>query len=173
MDRCVVHSTTFGRNNLAMACGLATLSVLDEEHVVENATVRGAELMQRLMDLQKKHDIIKEVRGKGLMIAVEFQEPKSFKLKMAWKALHAADKGLFAQMIVTSLLQKHRILTHVAGHNMDVVKLLPPLVIKEEEIGRFVNALDDVLQDLGKFPGPMWDFGANLVKQALTGAYVK
>jgi ornithine--oxo-acid transaminase len=171
MDRCVVHSTTFGRNNLAMACGLATLHVLENENIIENAAKQGEKLIAALRELQKKHDMIKEVRGKGLIIAIEFQEPKSFKLKMAWKAIHAVDKGLFPQMIVTPLLQKHRILSQVAGHNLDVVKILPPLIIGEKEIERFVNGLDDVIQDIGKFPGPVWEFGANLVKQALTSNY--
>jgi hypothetical protein len=78
------------------------------------------------------------------------------------------DKGLFPQMIVTPLLQKHRILSQVAAHNSDIVKILPPLIIGEKEIDRFVNAFDDVLSDLGKFPGPLWDFGQNLVKTALS-----
>lgn len=167
LDRCVMHSTTFGRNNLAMACGLAALHVLDEENLVANCAVRGEQLMQGLRDLQKKHDLIKEVRGKGLMIAVEFQEPSSFKLKLAWKAIHKMDKGLFPQMIVSTLLTKHRILTQVAGHNMDVLKILPPLMIGDGEVHRFLNALDETLSDLGKFPGPLWDFGANLVKAAM------
>ncbi|MFH1066915.1 MAG: aspartate aminotransferase family protein [bacterium] len=174
MDRCVVHSTTFGRNNLAMACGLATLHVMDRDKIVENADARGDELMDALRRLQSKHDIIKEVRGKGMMIAIEFQEPKSLKLKMAWKMIHAVDKGLFAQMIVTALLQKHRILTHVAGHHMDVIKLLPPLIIGDKEIQRFVSALETVLSDdLQRFPGPIWDFGMNLVKQAVAAKYGK
>ena len=106
MDRCVAHSTTFGRNNLAMACGLATLHVLDEENICENAAKRGEQIISQLRELQTKYDIIKEVRGKGLMIAIEFQEPSSLKMKMAWKAIHAVDKGLFAQMIVSPLLEK-------------------------------------------------------------------
>lgn len=171
LDRCVAHSTTFGRNNLAMACGLATIHILEEEKLIENAAIRGDQLLGRLRELQKKHPMIKEVRGKGLMIAIEFQEPDSLKLKMAWKAIHAVDKGLFPQMIVTPLLQKHRILAQVAGHNMDVVKILPPLIIGDKEIDLFVNALEDSILGIAKVPGPVWDFGANLVKAALKNGY--
>lgn len=167
LDRCVVHSTTFGRNNLAMACGLATLSILDEENLPARAAVMGEKLLADLRQLQARHDLIKEVRGKGMMIAIEFREPASFKLKMAWKAIHAVDKGLFAQMIVTALMRRHRILSHVAGHNMDVVKILPPLIAGEKEITRFVEGLDEVLNSCQKFPGPLWDFGAGLVKTAI------
>jgi acetylornithine/succinyldiaminopimelate/putrescine aminotransferase len=167
MDRCVVHSTTFGRNNLAMACGLTALEVLDDEKLIENAARMGQLVATRIDALREKHTFIKEVRGKGLMIAIEFQEPTEFKLKMAWKLLHKVDKVLFAQMVVTQMLSKHRILTQVAGHAMDVLKILPPLIIGEREVDRFVNALDDVLTECRKFPGPMWEIGQNFVRHAL------
>src|SRR3954447_19406914 len=167
MDRCVVHSTTFGRNNLAMACGLATLEVLEQENLVDRSAKMGALLMERIEGLKAKHSFIKEVRGKGLMVGIEFHEPNEFKLKMAWKLLHKIDKVLFAQMIVTQMLSKHRILTQVAGHGMDVLKILPPLIIGEKEVDTFVNALDDVLTECRKFPGPMWELGNNFVRAAL------
>src|SRR5437879_256873 len=161
MDRCVVHSTTFGRNNLAMACGLASLDVLDEEKLVANSEKMGALLMERVDALRAKHSFIKEVRGKGLIIAIEFHEPTEVKLKMAWKLLHKVDKVLFAQMVVTQMLSNHRILTQVAGHALDVPKILPPSIIGEKEVDMFVNALDDVLTECRKFPGPMWELGNN------------
>jgi ornithine--oxo-acid transaminase len=167
-DRCVVHSTTFGRNNLAMACGLAALEVIDQENLVERAAEMGAQLMERIDALRVKHSFIKEVRGKGLIIAIEFHEPSEFKLKMAWKLLHKVDKVLFAQMVVTQMLSKHRILTQVAGHAMDVLKILPPLIIGEKEIALFVTALDNVLTDCRKFPGPMWELGNNFVRAAIS-----
>jgi len=101
------------------------------------------------------------------MIGIEFHEPQEFKLKMAWKLLHKIDKVLFAQMIVTQVVSKHRILTQVAGHAMDVMKILPPLIIGEKEVDMFVNALDDVLTECRRFPGPMWELGNNFVKAAL------
>ena len=86
---------------------------------------------------------------------------------MGWKLLHRVESELFAQMIVTTLFKKHRILTQIAGHSMDVLKILPPLVTGEKEIARFVNALDSVLQECRRFPGPIWDFGSQLVKHSL------
>ena len=167
MDRCVVHSTTFGRNNLAMACGLAALDIIDSEELVENSARMGGLLMEKIDGLREKHSFLKEVRGKGLMIGIEFQEPQEFKLKMAWKLLHKIDKVLFAQMIVSQMLKKHRILTQVAGHAMDVMRILPPLIITEREVDMFVSALDDVLAECRKFPGPMWELGNNFVRHAL------
>jgi ornithine--oxo-acid transaminase len=168
MDRCVVHSTTFGRNNLAMACGLATLHVMDEEKITENAERMGKRLMDGLLKLKEKHEFISDVRGKGLMIAIEFSEPKSLKLRAAWRLIQVAEKGLFAQMVVIPLLKDHRILTQVASHKSDVIKITPPLIIGEKEIDRFLQAFDEVLQSCYKFPGAMWDMGSNLVKAALS-----
>jgi len=167
LDRCVVHSSTFGRNNLAMGCGLATLQVMDDERLVERARETGATLLARLRELQQRHSLIKEVRGLGLMIAIEFHEPEELAARLGWKLLHRVEPELFAQMIVTALFQKHRILTQLAGHGMDVIKILPPLIIGEPEIGRFVAALDAVLADCRSFPGPIWDLGANFIRHSI------
>jgi len=164
LDRCIVHSTTFGRNNLACAAGLAALTVIEDEGLVDNAAKMGAYLEKRLLELQKKHDIIKEVRVKGLMAAIEFAEPRGLMPKMGWKLVHSLDASMFPQLIVTPLLTKYRILTQVAANNADIVKILPPLIVKEKEIDRFIDALDAVIQDLGKFPGPVWEMGQNFVK---------
>jgi len=173
LDRCVVHSSTFGRNNLAMAAGLATLQVLDDENLVERARTHGTELMRRLDALKEKHSLIKEVRGLGLMIVIEFHEPRELALKMGWKLLHKVEHELFAQMLVTSLFQKHRILTQIAGHAMDVLKILPPLIIGEREIDRFVTALDAVLTECRSFPGPIWDLGSNFIRHSLKRSTVE
>jgi 4-aminobutyrate aminotransferase-like enzyme len=141
--------------------------VIDQENLVERSAKIGALLMERIEGLKAKHSFVKEVRGKGLMVGIEFHEPGEFKLKMAWKLLHKIDKVLFAQMIVTQMLSKHRILTQVAGHAMDVLKILPPLIIGEKEVDMFVTALDDVLTECRKFPGPMWELGNNFVRAAL------
>src|SRR5271154_5134354 len=110
LDRCVVHSSTFGRNNLAMACGLATLNVIEDEKLVENAKLMGEMLTQRLEELKARHSLIKQVRGIGMMVAIEFHEPRELSARMGWKLLHRVERELFAQMLVTSLFQQHRIL---------------------------------------------------------------
>lgn len=170
LDRCIVHSTTFGRNNLACACGLAALTILEDEQLPQNAAKMGLELEKQLLALQTKHPIIKDVRVKGLMAAIEFGEPSGFAAKMGWKAVHAMDESLFPQLIVTPMLTRHRILTQVAANKADMVKILPPLVIGQKEVDRFIAAFDQVLGDLGKFPGPIWDMGQNFFKAMKSGA---
>jgi acetylornithine/succinyldiaminopimelate/putrescine aminotransferase len=161
LDRAVVHSSTFGRNNLAMACGLAALHVLENERLIENSAIMGQKLLERLNSLRSKHSLIKAVRGKGLMIAIEFHEPPQLGLKLAWRIMHRIDHGLFAQLVIVPLLSRHRVLTQVAGHNMDVIKILPPLIITDKEIDYFVNAFDKALQGCRRFPGPILELARN------------
>ncbi|MFE9427345.1 aspartate aminotransferase family protein [Kitasatospora sp. NPDC006697] len=168
MDRVLVHSASFGSNAQAMAAGLATLQVMQDEKVVENARVVGDLFRSRLSALTEKYELLAEVRGRGLMIGIEFGRPKSLKLRTGWTALQAARKGLFAQMVVVPLLQKHRILTQVSGDHLEVIKLIPPLIITEREVDRFVDAFCEVMDDAHRGSGLMWDFGKTLVKQAVS-----
>lgn len=167
LDRCVVHSTTFGRNNLAMVCGLASISVIENEGMVEKSAKMGKILLDRLNELKSKHSFIKEVRGLGMMLAIEFKEPDGLGQKLAWKGLKAANDALFTQMVVTSMIDKHKILTQVASHGLDAVKILPPFIITEKEVNKFVNALDDVLTNAANVTGPLWKFGTRLLKASL------
>jgi ornithine--oxo-acid transaminase len=167
MDRAVVHGSTFGKNNLAMAAGLAVLSVLEEERLIENAAVRGRSLLRRLQAMVPRHELLREVRGRGLMIALEFGPPRSFALRAAWTLLEKATKGLFCQMVVIPLLTRHRILTQVAGHEMYVIKLLPPLCLSQEDEDWIVRALDDVVGECHRVPSALWDLAATLTGNTL------
>jgi ornithine--oxo-acid transaminase len=167
MDRVLVHSASFGSNAQAMAAGLATLHVMREERVVENARRIGDLLRLRLSALMDKYELLADVRGRGLMIGIEFGRPRSLKLRTGWTALQAARKGLFAQMVVVPLLQRHRILTQVSGDHLEVIKLIPPLVITERDVDRFMDAFTEVMDEAHRGSGLMWDFGRTLVKQAV------
>jgi len=167
MDRAVVHGSTFSKNNMAMAAGLATLKIIEEEKLIENAAKIGDELMSGMQELADRYEFLKAVRGKGLMIAMEFGSPKSLSLKAAWSMLEAANKGLFSQMITIPLFKNHRILSQVAGHGMNVVKFLPPLVINERDRDWTLGALDQVIADCHKVPGSIWDLGKTMAGHAL------
>ncbi|MFJ3952157.1 aspartate aminotransferase family protein [Streptomyces sp. Je 1-4] len=167
MDRVLVHSASFGANAQAMAAGLAVLSVLEDEQLVAGARRTGELLRSRLAELIPAYELLHDVRGRGLMIGIEFGRPKSLGLRSRWTMLQTARKGLFAQMVVVPLLQRHRILTQVSGDHLEVIKLIPPLVIGEREVDRFVEAFTAVMDDAHGGGGLMWDFGRTLVKQAV------
>jgi ornithine--oxo-acid transaminase len=168
MDRVLVHDSTFGSNALAMAAGLASLAVIEDEDLVGNAERAGAALQGALADMVEKYELFAEVRGRGLMIGLEFRKPTSLRLRPGWTMLQKARVGLFAQMVVVALFQRHRILTQVSSDFIEVINLLPPLNITEAEVKLFCDAFADVMDDAHKGSGLMWDFGRTLVKQAVT-----
>ncbi len=168
MDRVLVHDSTFGSNAQAMAAGLATLHVLDHDKVVDNARIMGELLLERLATLVPRYEMLHEVRGRGLMIGIEFGRPSSFALRSQWTALRVARKGLFAQTVVHALFHRHRILTQVSGDHIEVIKLIPPLIIGETEINEFVDAFVEVMDDAHRGGGLMWDFARSMIAQART-----
>jgi len=167
MDRAVVHGSTFSKNNMAMAAGLATLQVIEDEKLVENAAHVGEDIISSINALSPHYEFLKEARGKGLMIAIEFQSPKSLTLKAAWATLEAANKGLFCQMVTIPLFKQHHLLTQVAGHGMNVVKLLPPLNLTQKDRDWIVNSFDSAIADTHKVPGSIWTLGKNLAAHAV------
>jgi acetylornithine aminotransferase len=114
--------TTFGGNHLACAAGMAVLDVMEQEHLMENADKVGSYLIKEL----KKMAGIKEVRGLGLMIGLEFEQPvKELRHKL--------------------LFEKH-IFTGVSGTN--IIRLLPPLCLNMEQADRFLKAISEVMNEL-------------------------
>ena len=167
MDRAVVHGSTFAKNDLAMAAGIATLDVMKAERLVEQAAKRGAELRLALTRMVPGYELLKEVRGKGLMIGIEFGPPKSLRLKASWNLLETANKGLFCQLITVPLFKDHKILTQVSGHGSHTIKLLPPLVISEQDCNWIEKSFDDVIAASHKVPGAIWSLGKTLVDNAV------
>jgi len=167
MDRAVVHGSTFGKNDLAMAAGIATLDVLTSEGLIENAARTGDYLMRGLAAMSVRYELLREIRGKGLMIGIEFGSPKSLKLKASWNVLEAASSGLFCQLITIPLFRDHKILSQVAGHASHTIKLLPALVISNADCDWILNAFDSVIADGHRVPGAIWSLGKTLASHAM------
>ncbi len=167
MDRSVVHSSTFGQGSLAMVAGLATLDYIDKQKLMENATAMGDQLGEKLTELKDSFEFIKDIRWRGLMLAIEFGRPESIKLRAAWTLAHKLNKSLFPQAVTMPLLQDHGVLTQVAGHHIDVIKLIPPLIIDKTDVEYFVSSFKTVMESLHSFPGPSWEVISRIGKQAL------
>jgi len=166
MDRAVVHGSTFSKNDLAMAAGIATLEVLKAERVTENAARTGERLIRELAALADNYELLKDVRGKGLMIGIEFGMPTSLKLKASWTMLETASKGLFCQLITIPLFKEHKLLTQVAGHGSHTIKLIPSLTVTDADCDWIVRAFDDVIADSHRL-GAVWSLGKTLVQHAV------
>ena len=115
--------TTFGGNHLAMAAAIAVADIIKEENLVQNALEVGEYLKSKLEILRSAQNDMKEVRGRGLMIGVEFEEP-------------------IAEIRRKLLFDKH-IFTGVSGKNM--IRLLAPLVLSKDDVDIFIKALEEVL----------------------------
>jgi ornithine--oxo-acid transaminase len=148
LEHSVSHGSTFAPNDLAMAAGLATLRELDDEQLVERSARLGELLLEHTRPLVEAHEVVREVRGLGLMWAMEFAEPESGSL--AWRVMERMQTGLFAQLVVVPLFTKHRMLSQVAGHDLPVLKGLPPLVLTDQDVEGFAEALDDVIAKAGR-----------------------
>ena len=168
LEHSVSHGSTFAPNDLATAAGLATLQELDEQRLPERAATLGELLLERTRPLVERYEVVKDVRGLGLIWAMEFQEPSGG--SRSWRLLERVQRGLFAQLVVVPLFSDHKILTQVAGHDSNVLKILPPLVLSEEDVDWFVEALDVTLSRAQRMPRAMVRFalkaaGANVRQQ--------
>jgi ornithine--oxo-acid transaminase len=167
MDRAVVHGSTFAKNDLAMAAGLATLEVMEHARLSEHAARLGERLLAAFSRMARQHELIKAVRGKGLLIGIEFGAPRSLKLKASWNALEAVNTGLFCQLITIPLFQHHNILIQVAGHGIHTIKLLPSLIISEADCEWIERAFAAAIADAHRVPGAVWSLGRTLMGQAI------
>jgi acetylornithine/succinyldiaminopimelate/putrescine aminotransferase/nucleoside-diphosphate-sugar epimerase len=155
LERSYVHQSTFGRNRLSMAAGLATLRIIERDGLVEQASRVGEVLLDGLRELQQRYEMVKEVRGRGLMLGIELCAPSSRIGRLSWRLAHRASAGLFPQLIVIPLHRDHGVITMAAGKN-DVIKLLPPLTLAESEAMDFLDALDSVLGDCHRSASQNW-----------------
>ncbi|MGH2857022.1 MAG: aspartate aminotransferase family protein [Solirubrobacteraceae bacterium] len=155
LERSYVHQSTYGRNRLSMAAGLATLRIIERDGLVAHAEHVGGLLRDGLRELGQRHELIGEVRGEGLMIGIELARPRSKAGRLSWRLIHAASEGLFPQLIVIPLHRDHGVITMAAGKN-DVIKLLPPLTLSEAEAASFLEALDSVLAQSQSGAGANW-----------------
>jgi acetylornithine/succinyldiaminopimelate/putrescine aminotransferase len=155
LERSYVHQSTFGRNRLSMAAGLATLRIIERDGLIEHAARMGSLLLDGLRELQGRYEIVKEIRGSGLMLGIELGPPSSRFGRLSRRLMQKASEGLYPQLIVIPLHRDHGVITMAAGKN-DVIKLLPPLTVSEEEIRDFLVALDAVLADCDQDASKNW-----------------
>jgi ornithine--oxo-acid transaminase len=150
LPNAVSHGSTFAPNDLAMVAGLATLRELREQALVERSARLGELLLERTRPFVERFEVVRDVRGLGLMWAIEFEEPPGG--SRTWKLLERIQPGLFSQLVVVPLFRDHRILSQVAGHGLNVLKAIPPLVVTEEDLDWFVTALEETVARAEKMP---------------------
>ena len=145
LKRALIHTSTFSENGLAMRAGLATLNVLEHESLGDRAIAMGEYLRDRLRDALSGYEMVKEVRGAGLLNGIEFMTPRKLTLRVPFEAFMKIHPAMFGQVLVMQLFRKG-FLTQVCGNNFMVLKAAPPLVVKDQEIDEFVRAATDVVE---------------------------
>ena len=142
--RCNLCASTFAGGHLAMVAGLETLDIVQEENLCGRACELGDYLLDELRKLANRHAIIREVRGKGLFIGVEFQPAAGFlpKVMPAW-----ARKQIFSQIVCAVLIRDYGIITQTCGLAPTVLRIEPPLVISKDNIDYLIHSLDKVLKE--------------------------
>src|SRR5277367_993784 len=159
MERAVRHGSTFGGNDLAAAVALATLRVLDTEQLVARAERIGALLLELTRPLVERFEVVSDVRGMGLMWAIEFGPPAGASARRLWERVERRQPGLFSQLVTVPLFHEHKIFCQVAGHHLNVIKALPALTVEESEIRRFAAALEQTIAAAEHYPAALARFG--------------
>jgi ornithine--oxo-acid transaminase len=167
MERAVRHGSTFGGNDLAAAAALATLRVLDREDLLARSARMGTLLLELTRPLVERYEVVRDVRGLGLMWAIEFGPPGGRARRGLWNAIEGRQAGLFSQLITVPLFRDHRIFCQVAGHRMNTIKALPALVIEEDELRRFADALEETVAAAERYPSALARFGLRMAPRAL------
>lgn len=150
LDRCLLHTSTFGGNTWAAAAGIAALEVLQHENLPQAAREKGGYMLQRLQTLQEKFPLIKEVRGRGLLIGIEFERPaKGWLDKISAGAVNRLSEEYLGAMVAGELQNRYRIITAYTLNNPNVIRLEPPLNVTREQIDQVVDALEDIFSHKG------------------------
>jgi len=165
LARAIVHTSTYSENSLAMRAGLAALEALEREHLGDRALAAGDFLRTRLRAALSGYEMVKEVRGLGLLNGIEFQTPHKFALRVPFEAFAKIHPGMFGQVVVMRLFRQG-FLTQMCGNNFMVLKVSPPLIVNEREADAFVDAVGQVVEMMHS-SGTFWSEAMGLAQRAI------
>jgi ornithine--oxo-acid transaminase len=166
LKRAIVHTSTYSENGLAMRAGLATLDVMERESLGVRAEALGNELRERLREALAPYEMVKEVRGAGMLSGIEFTAPRQIRLRVAFEAFRRIHAGMFGQILVMRLFRDHNILTQVCGNHFMVLKVAPPLVVNEEQLDRFVTSVRETVNH-AHTSASFWSEALGLARRAV------
>lgn len=159
-DRFALHTSTFGGGSMACAASLAALDVIEEDGLIDNASKMGEMLLDGLSDIVNKYEILKQVRGRGLLMGVEFS-PLLPSVVRHWKAVDVSMMQTFlgsrldeilqcipALYVMNSLLNRHQIYTQTARSNPRVIRIQPPLTVNEDQVQTFLTAFSECCENI-------------------------
>lgn len=166
-DKCLLHTSTFGGNTRAMAAVLSAIEATVRENLPEKARADGQYLLDGLKRLSDGHPLVREVRGRGLLIGIEFNGSAGALGRVAGAGAPKLVEEYAGSLVAGELLGRHRIITAYTLNNPNVIRLEPPLVVTREQLDRVLAAFADVLSRV-KGLGGLALAGA---KAAVTGLF--
>jgi ornithine--oxo-acid transaminase len=122
----IIHASTFSENSLSMRAGLATLQVLDHYRLGQRGAQIGERLRLQLRSALSDYEMVKEIRGAGLLSGIVFAPPQRLRQRVAFERFRKVHTGVFGQVLVMRMFHDHGFLTQVCGNNFMVLKVAPP-----------------------------------------------
>ena len=176
LDRFDAHGSTFAGNALACAAAIATLDIVERERLAERAATLGSYLLDRLGARIGNHPLVRDIRGRGLLVGVELGTTATGILQgigarlasLSPVAGRLAPPPFVGQWISVRLLEAG-FLCQPTAHEWDVLKIEPPLTISEAELDSFVAALGDVLDDYRSAAVILKDVGVRMAQRGAKG----
>lgn len=170
MDRFDLHGSTYAGYALGCAAGMATLRILREEGLVENARERGTQLLEALREGLRGHPLVRDVRGEGLLLGIELgqADPRGFLSTLKEPLVKAVARNVFGQWLALCLLERG-VICQPAALRWDVLKLEPPLTVTKDEVDRLAGDVIAVLTGYRELPPLLADVTRRLGKQFLAG----
>lgn len=142
IDNCLLHTSTFGGNTFACAAGLAAIKLIRDLDLPGKALENGRYFLDKILELKNKYPIVEDVRGIGLLIGIEFKQPKGLLNTLTGGALSNISQEYLGSMVAGVLQNEHRIITAYTLNNPNVIRLEPPLIITRDQIDQVINALE-------------------------------
>jgi ornithine--oxo-acid transaminase len=166
LKRAIVHTSTFSENSLSMRAGLAALDVLQREELGPRALQLGESFRAGLRSELAGFDMVKEVRGMGLLNGIEFVPPKKLAFRVLYEAFNKIHPAMFGQIVVMRMFREKGMLTQICGNNFMVLKAAPPLTATSEQLDEFVRAIRDVVEMAQTSPA-FWTEALGMVRRSV------
>jgi ornithine--oxo-acid transaminase len=166
LKRAIVHTSTFSENGLSMRAGLATLDVLEQEQLGPRALRLGEEFRAKLRSELAPFDMVKEVRGMGLLSGIEFVPPRKLAFRALYEAFYKIHPAMFGQIVVMRMFREKGILTQICGNNFMVLKAAPPLMVTTEQLDKFVTGIREIVE-LAQTSATFWTEALGMARRAV------
>ena len=155
-ERCVLHTSTFGGNARACAAGLKTVEILVRDDLPARAKEKGERFLNALRAAAAGTPAVLDVRGRGLMIGVEFAESRLSR---------RLSREYFATEVAAGMLRDHHVITAYTLNNPRVIRFEPALVVSDEQLDAAVAAFRATLHTHGGFARASLHMGADLLRR--------